>query len=86
MKVGDILICKKTINNVFRLPLFIVNHEYRILHIDDQYDEIYLEHILYSNEYSSFPRKTIEENFVSLKDLRKEKLNNINNNNETFNE
>lgn len=67
MKVGDILIANKTINNVFGWPLFIEGYPYKILYItDDNY--IVLNHLLYANEYAENSLEYIKQNFMELGD------------------
>jgi hypothetical protein len=64
IKIGDKFKCLKTINNIFRHPLFIKDNVYDVLSIDDEY--ITLNHVLYANEYSPFKLDFILINFEKL--------------------
>jgi len=76
MKKGDKLVCVKSVNNVINKPLFIKGSTYEILGV--YYGgEIILNHILYGNEYGEFSPDFVKEHFKTLKEVRKEKLNEI---------
>lgn len=64
MKKGDKIVCLKTINNILGHPLFIMGKTYTILNVDD--DEIFLDHILYANEYNSFPTEWVNKKFKKI--------------------
>lgn len=64
MKKGDKLVCLKTINNILGSPLFIIGKTYTILNVDD--DEIFLDHILYANEYNSFSIEWVNKKFKKI--------------------
>jgi hypothetical protein len=64
MKKGDKLTCLETINNILGNPLFIMGKTYTILNIDD--DEIFLDHILYANEYNSFSIEWVNKKFKKI--------------------
>jgi hypothetical protein len=61
MKKGDKLVCLETINNGLGNPLFIMGKTYTILSVDD--NEVFLDHILYANEYNSFPIEWVNKKF-----------------------
>jgi len=75
-KKGDKLLCIKKIYNLFDQPLFIKNKIYTILYIDNNY--LIMDHILYGSEYGGFDIDYVHENFISLKEFRKIKLEKIN--------
>ena len=75
-KKGDKLICQKDIVNILGMPLFIKGNIYTILNILGT-DEIFLDHILYGNEFGDFSEIYLDKNFINVKKLRKEKLNKI---------
>ena len=68
MKKGDKLICLKTINNVFGQPLFEKGNVYDVLRVDNENIKVYvyLNHILYSNEYSYFELEYVLKNFKKI--------------------
>jgi hypothetical protein len=65
MKKGDILICKKTINNMIGWPLFEKGKKYKVLYVDNEQSEIMvvLNHQLYANEYNEYPIEWVNKNF-----------------------
>lgn len=75
MQIGDIYIAKETILNVFGWPLYSRGEEYRIISIEN--DGLTLNHILYANEYQPISYKLFGEKFISKKELRDEKINEI---------
>ena len=76
MKVGDKLYCIETVENLIGYPLFIEGNIYKILDIlnDGEEDYITLNHILYANEYSEYSMKFVKKYFITIKQLRKMKL------------
>ena len=74
-KKGDKLVCLNTINNFIAEPLFIEGEIYTVLDVDGE--DVTLDHILYANEYADFTIDYIDKNFATLKEIRKEKLNKI---------
>lgn len=83
MKKGDTLICKNEIKNLLGWILFKKGEKYEILDIDD--DFIYLNHIMYGNEFNSFSIDWVNENFTNIIDIRNNKIENIINENENRN-
>jgi hypothetical protein len=83
MKKGDTLICKNEIKNLLGWILFKKGEKYEILDIDD--DFIYLNHIMYGNEFNSFSIDWVNENFINIVDIRDNKIENIINKNENRN-
>jgi len=49
---GDKLVCIETVYNFLQQTLFIKDEVYEVL---DNDGEVFLNHILYGNEYNSFP-------------------------------
>jgi hypothetical protein len=64
IKKGDKLICLYDIGNFFGQSLFKENQIYTVLDVDN--DLIYLDHILYANEYTSFDSEWVIENFKKI--------------------
>jgi hypothetical protein len=64
MKKGDKLVCLETINNMLGNPLFIMGKTYTILSVDDE--EVFLDHILYANEYNSFSIEWVNKKFKKI--------------------
>jgi len=64
MKKGDKLLCVNNIHNLIGNILFEENQIYTILGIDD--DMIYIDHILYANEYNCFKKEWVLENFKTI--------------------
>lgn len=62
MKKGDKLKCNNDITNIFGWILFEKGEIYNIIGIDDE--EIYLNHVLYANEYNSYNREWVNKNFT----------------------
>lgn len=81
LKKGDKLRCLETLSNVFGTPLFVKDQIYDVIFVDgDDIDAlITLNHTLIGNEYTEFDIIFINKHFVSIKKLRKEKLEKINN-------
>lgn len=73
MKKGDKLYCIKNQENLFGEILFEKGKIYTVLDFDDPFS-VYLDHILYGNEYSYFPVDWVEKNFITIKESRKLKL------------
>lgn len=67
LKTGERLLCMNTIYNYFQQPLFKQGDVYDVLNVDEY--SVTLNHILYANEYASFPIGFISRNF----NLQKEK-------------
>lgn len=65
MKIGDKLICKKTIDNIYGMPLFVNGKIYTVLGIlrSGKDSRIVLDHILYANEYTDFDFDFVNDNF-----------------------
>lgn len=65
MKTGDKLICKKTIDNIYGMPLFVNGKIYTVLGIlrSGKDSRIVLDHILYANEYTDFDFDFVNDNF-----------------------
>lgn len=51
LKIGDVLICNETIKNIVGWVLFEEGKEYEVLLVDEEEDEVFLNHVLYANEY-----------------------------------
>jgi hypothetical protein len=53
IRKGDKLICTEDVNNMFGWPLFEKGKEYEVLYVDNEKVKtyIYINHILYGNEY-----------------------------------
>jgi hypothetical protein len=68
MKRGDKLKCLNEILNPLGQPLFIKDEVYDVLYVDNEkfYVMVCLNHILYANEYNSFPIDWILENFKKI--------------------
>lgn len=64
MRKGDKLVCLETINNMFNQPLFIKDKTYTVLGIDS--DEVFIDHILYGNEYISIPINYVNKKFKKI--------------------
>lgn len=79
-KIGDKLVCIKNVNNILGYPLFIKGNIYEILDVskDDDSCDYTINHILHGNEYGDFSSDFVNIYFKSLKQLRKEKLEKIN--------
>ena len=77
------MFCLKTINNYINQPLFIEGEEYEVLSLisDDRNTEknieVCLNHIVYANEYNTWPIKWVKETFKSKQELREETINKI---------
>lgn len=61
LEVGDKLKCIKDSYNVFGDPLFVKDNTYEVLFVDD---EVTLNHILYANEFASFPMTFVKKHFI----------------------
>jgi len=68
MKKGFKLRCKKDINNMIDTPLFRKDEIYEVLYVDHESTEVRvcLNHILYANEYKSFPLEWVNKNFKKV--------------------
>ena len=68
MKKGYKLTCLKSINNGLGQPLFEQGKEYEVLYVDNEDVQVMvcLKHILYANEYNSFPLTWVNKNFVKI--------------------
>jgi hypothetical protein len=60
---GDKLVCIETVYNFLQQPLFIKDEVYEVLHNDG---EVFLNHILYGNEYNSFPIEWVNKKFKKI--------------------
>lgn len=74
--VGDKLVCIRNVYNLIDYPLFIKDEIYEIL--DVSYEYVIMTHILYGNEYGDFSIDFIDKNFKPIKQIRKEKLEKLN--------
>ena len=65
MKKGSKLKCKEDIKNMLDMPLFEKDKVYEVLYVDHESTEIRvcLNHILYANEYNSWPLEWVNKNF-----------------------
>lgn len=65
MKKGFKLRCKEDINNFLGDTLFKKDEIYEVLYVDNESVEILvcLNHILYANEYNSFPLEWVNKKF-----------------------
>lgn len=65
MKKGFKLKCKEDINNVLGIPLFKKDEIYEVLYVDHESTEVLvcLNHVLYTNEYNSFPLEWVNKKF-----------------------
>jgi len=61
IRKGDKFLCLEDVKNVFGFPLFKKDDTYTVLYLDD--DSVTLDHILYANEYNSFPIEWVLEKF-----------------------
>jgi len=68
MRKGQKMVCKKTVNNLLGMPLFKEGQEYEVLYVDHEKPQIKvcLNHVLYANEYSSFPLEWVRKNFKEI--------------------
>ncbi len=65
MKKGFKLKCKQDINNLIGMPLFKKGEIYEVLYVNHETTEVRvcLNHILYANEYNSWPLEWVNKNF-----------------------
>lgn len=67
IKDGAKMICLESVYNIFEQPLFIKDEIYEVLHYDEKCEYVTLNHILYANEYQSFPKSWINKYFELIK-------------------
>lgn len=69
MRKGDKLICIKEVRNFLGFLLFEEGKEYTVLYVDHEDINIMvcLDHIIYGNEYNSFPIDWVNSKFVRKK-------------------
>ena len=60
---GDKLVCIETVYNFLQQTLFIKDEVYEVL---DNDGEVFLNHILYGNEYNSFPIEQVNKKFKKI--------------------
>lgn len=65
MMKGKKLRCKENIDNMLGMPLFKKGEVYEVLYVDNESDEVLvcLNHILYTNEYNSWPLEWVNKKF-----------------------
>lgn len=65
MMKGTKLRCKEDVNNLLGMPLFKKGEVYEVLYVDNEKDEVLvcLNHILYANEYTSWPLEWVTKKF-----------------------
>jgi hypothetical protein len=65
MRKGDKLKCLNDISNLLGQPLFVKGEIYEVLYVNNEGVSILvcLNHILYANEYNSFPIEWVKKNF-----------------------
>lgn len=65
MMKGKKLRCKENIDNMLGMPLFKKGEVYEVLYVDNESDEVLvcLNHILYANEYNSWPLEWVNKKF-----------------------
>jgi hypothetical protein len=65
MKKGSKLKCKEDIKNMLNMPLFEKGKTYEVLYTNNESTEVLvcINHILYANEYESFPLEWVNKNF-----------------------
>ena len=65
MKKGSKLKCKEDVKNMLGMPLFEKGVIYEVLYVDHESTEVLvcLNHVLYANEYNSFPLEWVNEKF-----------------------
>jgi hypothetical protein len=68
MRKGQKLLCNKTINNFMGMPLFIEGKEYEVLYVDHEKTDVQvcINHVLYANEYNTFPVEWVRKNFKEI--------------------
>ena len=68
IRKGDKLICTEDVNNMFGWPLFEKGKEYEVLYVDNEKVKtyIYINHILYGNEYMEHELEWILKRFKQL--------------------
>lgn len=69
MRKGDILVCTKEVRNYLGWLLFEEGKEYKVLYVDhdDVHVMVCLDHVLYGNEYNSFPIDWVRDRFAHKK-------------------
>jgi hypothetical protein len=68
IKDGAKMRCLESIYNIFKQPLFEKGKTYEVLHYDKKYEEVTLNHVLYGNEYQSFPKSWVKRNFEFIEE------------------
>ncbi len=65
MKKGSKLKCREDIKNMLNMPLFEKGKTYEVLYTNNESTEVLvcINHILYTNEYESFPLEWVNKNF-----------------------
>ena len=65
MKKGFKLKCKEDISNMLGMPLFEKDEVYEVLYVNHETTEVLvcLNHILYANEYNSWPLEWVNKKF-----------------------
>lgn len=65
MMKGKKLRCRENIENMLGMPLFKKGEVYEVLYVDNESDEVLvcLNHILYANEYNSWPLEWVNKKF-----------------------
>ena len=68
MRKGQKLLCNKTIKNFIGMPLFIKGKEYEVLYVDHEKTDVQvcINHVLYANEYNTFPVEWVRKNFKEI--------------------
>jgi hypothetical protein len=80
-KIGDKIVCLQNITNILNMTLFIKDNIYEILDVSNDTDDncdYTINHILHGNEYGDFSSEFVNIYFKTLKQLRKDKLEKIN--------
>ena len=63
------MICRESVDNMLGMPLFKKGEVYEVLYVDNESDEVLvcLNHILYANEYNSWPIEWVNKKFKIVK-------------------
>jgi hypothetical protein len=69
MKKGLKLKCKENVTNLLGMPLFEKGKIYEVLYTNNETTEVLicLNHIMYANEYRSFPLEWVNQKFKIVK-------------------